>query len=377
MTSRQRVMTALNHLEPDRAPIDIGSTASNFTEGLFLRLKEHLGVKSPLIVPRPDESAPYYNDELVEMLGSDFRHVFIMPSKAHSYKPDANGVTTNEWGIPKKMVNGMRQQFASPLAGAETVAEVKRFSWPDADEAARYDGIRERAEMLRQTTSCAIAARAVSHGIFELAWEIRGMENFLMDLAMEDDSAITLLDKLTDLQVRFYMNYLKECGQYVDVVQTADDYGTQNGLVMSREMWRAHIKPRRKRLNDAIRRHAPKAKIFHHTCGSVVDLIDDFIEIGIDILNPVQPYAAGMESAELKRRFGGRICFHGGIDEQRALPVSKEAIDAELRARIRALAPGGGYVIGSTSNIQDDTSIENVLYYLEKAKEYGQYPICI
>lgn len=375
MTSRERVLMSLNHEEPDRVPIDIGSTANNFTAGLFMKLLSHYNVTTPSIIPRPDESAPYYNDELMEKMGGDFRHVFLMPSKKHSYEPDANGITTNEWGIAKREVNGMRQQISSPLANATTIAEIGSFDWPDPDEDARYKGLRERAEMLYQTTGCAIAARAVSHGIFELSWETRGMESFLVDLAMEEDIAFALLDKITELQIRMYTNYLKECGQYIHVVQTADDYGTQNGPIMSREMFCKHIKPRRKKLNDAIRKNAPNAKIFHHTCGSVVDLIDDFIEIGVDILNPVQPYAAGMDSAELKRRFGNRICFHGGIDEQRALPVSKEAIDMELKARIKAMAAGGGYIIGPTSNIQDDTSLENVLYYIEKAKEYGKYPI--
>lgn len=375
MTSRERVIMAINHKEPDRVPIDIGSTANNFTTGLFQKLKEYYNIKTPDFMPRPDESAPYYNDALLDKLGGDFRHVFIFPSSQHKYSPDSNGITTNEWGIPKKLVNGMRQQVCSPLANAENNKEILQYKWPDPDDEVRYKGIRERAKSLYFDTSYALAARAVSHGIFELSWEVRGMENFLVDLALEDDKAVVLLDKITELQIRMYENYLKECGEFVQIVQTADDYGTQNGPVMSLDMWRTFIKPRRKKLNDTIKKYAPNAKIFHHTCGSVVNLIDDFIEIGINILNPIQPYAAGMDSANLKKQFGDRICFHGGIDEQHALPISKEAIDKELRTRISALAKDGGYIIGPTSNIQDDTPIEYVLYYLEKAKEYGKYPI--
>ncbi|MGE5614899.1 MAG: uroporphyrinogen decarboxylase family protein [Bacillota bacterium] len=377
MKARERVLLALNHREPDRVPLDIGSTANNFTLELFNKLKDYFKITFPDFVPRPDESAPYYNDELIQKLGGDFMHVFIFPSKQHDYSPDSNGITTNEWGIPKKLVNGMRQQVASPLADAESIDDILKYNWPDPDEEARYKGIRERAKMLYNETDFAIAARAVSHGIFELSWELRGMENFFVDLALEDDKAIVLLDKITELQIRMYENYLKECGEFVHVVQTADDYGTQNGPMMSLEMWRKYIKPRRKKINDTIKKYAPNAKIFLHTCGSVVSFIDDLIEIGVEILNPVQPYAEGMESSNLKKRFGDRICFHGGIDEQRALPVSKEAIDKELRERINALAKGGGYIIGPTSNIQNDTPVDHVLYYIEKAKEYGKYPISI
>jgi uroporphyrinogen decarboxylase len=184
-----------------------------------------------------------------------------------------------------------------------------------------------------------------------------------------------ILDVITDFQIRAYTNYMKECGEYVHIVQTADDYGTQNGPFISLEMWRKYIKPRRKKINETIKKYAPKAKIFLHSCGSVSDFIDDLVEIGVSILNPIQPYARNMDSAELKKRFGNRICFHGGIDEQHAFPRGQKAIDAELRKRIHALAPGGGYIIGPTSNIQDDTKLEDVLYYLEKAKEYGTYPI--
>jgi uroporphyrinogen decarboxylase len=290
-----------------------------------------------------------------------------------SEHPD--GTTVSEWGIAKKEVNGLRQQVGFPLKDAETCDDILCYPWPDPDDDARYIGLRERAKYLYEHTDFAIAARAPFHGIFELAWETRGMENFFADLASEDEMAECILDIITDFQIKAYTNYMKECGEYVHIVQTADDYGTQNGPFISLEMWRKYIKPRRKKINDVIKKYAPNAKIFLHSCGSISDFIDDLVEIGISILNPIQPYAKNMDSVELKRRFGDRICFHGGIDEQHAFPHGQEAIDIELRKRIHALAPGGGYIIGPTSNIQDDTKLEDVLYYITKAKEYGTYPI--
>lgn len=377
MTSRERVLMALNHQEPDRVPIDIGSTANNFTKGLFEKLIEHFEIKVPSFVPRPDESAPYYNDELVKCLGGDFRHIFVYPPSTADFSVRANGTTINEWGFVKKEIGGMRQQMGNPLSEAETPADVLAYNWPDPDDEARYKGVKERAKYLYNNTDCAIAARAVSHGIFELSLELLGMENLMMDMAIGGELTNVLMDKVLDIQCKIYENYLRECGKYVHVVQTADDYGTQNGLMISPDMFRLYIKPRRTKLNRLIKKYAPNAKILHHTCGSVFDLMDDLIDCGIDILNPVQPFAAKMDSFELKKHFGSRICFHGGIDEQYAFPTGKEAIENEVRLRIRAFAPGGGYIIGPTSNIQDDTSVETVLHYLEKAAEYGKYPISL
>jgi uroporphyrinogen decarboxylase len=375
MTPRERVLLTLEHQEADRVPIDIGSTANNFTKGLFNQLTEYFHIKTKNLVPRPDESAPFYNDDLYEALGGDFRHVFLYPPSTTDFSTRPDGITVSEWGIAKKEVNGLRQQVGFPLKDAETCDDILHHPWPDPDNDARYKGLRERAKYLYEHTDFAVAARAPFHGIFELAWETRGMENFFADLASEDEMAECILDIITDFQIKVYTNYMRECGEYVHIVQTADDYGTQNGPFLSLEMWRKYIKPRRKKINDAIKKYAPNAKIFLHSCGSVSDFIDDLVEIGVNILNPVQPYAKSMDSAELKKRFGDRICFHGGIDEQHAFPHGQEAIDAELRKRIHALAPKGGYIIGPTSNIQDDTKLEDVLYYLEKAKEYGTYPI--
>lgn len=143
--------------------------------------------------------------------------------------------------------------------------------------------------------------------------------------------------------------------------------------MMSPEMFREFIKPRRKELNTVINELAPKAKVFHHSCGSITKIIDDLIDTGVDILNPVQPLAVGMDSFKLKKDFGDRICFHGGIDGQKALPGSKELLEKEIKTRIDAFAPGGGYIIAPTSNFQDDTPLENIFFYIDCVKKYGQY----
>jgi uroporphyrinogen decarboxylase len=372
MTSKQRVRTALEHKEPDRVPFDIGSTASSFTNRTFLKVKEAFGIKSEDINMRPDQSASFYNDDVLEAVGSDFRHFFLMPPDNVDFEPDEKGIITSEWGVKKRLVDGLVQDIGSPLVDAEDLSDLHKYPWPDPFDPGRIRGLKERVDKLVDAPY-ALACRAVSHGFFELSWELRSMEKFFVDLYVDEGFACSLLDKALEIQINLYTVLLGECGHMVDVVQTADDYGTQNGLMMSKEMFRKFIKPRREKLNRHIKNLAPKAKIFHHTCGSVYEIIDDLIDCGVDILNPCQPLAKDMDSYRLKKEFGDRICFHGGIDEQDALPGSLERLEKEIRTRIEAFAPGGGYILAATSNIQDDTPLENILFYIDAAKNIGSY----
>lgn len=374
LTPRQRVSLALNHREPDRVPIDIGSTACSFTNDLFQRVKEYCGITSTDIVMRPDESAAFYNDDLLKALGVDFRHLFLMPPDNHDFSADAEGYMVSEWGLKKKKIDGLSIIINKPLENA-TIDDIDRYGWPDPLNPARVQGLKQRGQYLYEHTDYALASRAISHGFFELAWELRGMDNFLVDMMNDKEFAGKLLDKTLEIQMQLYEVLLINVGPYLQIVETADDYGTQNGPMMSPYLFREMIKPRRKKLNDLIKSLAPQARIFHHTCGSVYQLIDDLIETGIDILNPVQPLAKDMDSFRLKKEFGDVLCFHGGVDEQRALPGSKEELAREIKTRLASFAPGGGYIMAPTSNFQSDTSIENILYYLETIKKYGTYPI--
>jgi len=374
MTSRERVKLTINHKQPDRVPIDIGSTAGNFTNNTFFKIKKHLGITSEDkdILFRPDESSGYYSDVLLEELGGDFRHVFLLPPDNHNYRIEGSDCIISEWGLKKREVNGLMQIINSPLSNAQ-VDDIDKYNWPDPSDKGRVRGLRKRAKFLYQNTEYAVASRAVSHGFFELAMELRGMENFLMDMCINKKFANKLLEKTLEIQIKLYEVLLKEAGQYIHIVETADDYGTQSGPIMSPKLFREMIKSRRVELNKFIKEMAPGVKIFHHTCGSVYKLIGDLIDTGIDILNPVQPLARDMDSYRLKKEFGDRLCFHGGIDEQRAIPGPKDILEQEIRERIEAFSPGGGYIIAPTSNFQDDTPIENILFFMKAAKKYGRY----
>lgn len=373
MTSRERVQLILNHKMSDRVAVDLGSTASGFTNPTMKRVKEYFGIDGGDIVFRPDESASVYNDEVLERIGSDFRHVFLMPPENASAGFQGTDMAVNEWGMQKTLKAGLAQNSSNPLADADSIEDLKRYPWPDPYAAGRDRGIKERIEDLYYHTDYALAARAVSHGFFELAWELRGMENFLVDMMSEKKFANYLLDQILDIQMGLYDVLLKDAGKYVQMVETADDYGAQNGPLMSPELFREMILPRRRKLNEFIRTKAPQAKIFHHTCGSVYRLIPDLIETGIDVLNPIQHSAAEMDTYRLQEEFGDRLIFHGAIDEQTALIYGQDVLKREMEERVRSLGKDGGYIMAPTSNFQDDMPIENIVNFAAMAKEIGVY----
>jgi uroporphyrinogen decarboxylase len=201
------------------------------------------------------------------------------------------------------------------------------------------------------------------------------MEDFLVDVVAEPEFAHEVLDRLCELETGLWDVFLDEVGDYIQMVEWGDDFGIQNGLMLSADTYRSVVKPYQRRVNDAIHKRT-KAKLFHHTCGSIYSLVEEMIDVGVDVLNPVQPLAAHNDSFRLKREFGDRICFHGGVDEQMALPTGTEQdVENEVRTRIEAFAPGGGYILAAAHNIQPDTPPQNVVAMFRAAKKYGKYPI--
>jgi uroporphyrinogen decarboxylase len=206
---------------------------------------------------------------------------------------------------------------------------------------------------------------------------IRGYAESMLDLAANPDFAEAFLERLTEIAVRAWGHFLDEVGEYLDVAAFGDDLGIQDGPMISPAMYRRFVKPRHARIIETIRA-GTKAKVFMHSCGAVGEFIPDMIEIGVDILNPIQVSAAGMgDTAELKRRYGQQLTFWGGAcDSQRVLPFGTlTEVRQETRRRIAALAPGGGFVFAPIHNIQDDVSGEKTLALYRSALEVGRYPI--
>lgn len=342
----ERVETALAHRRPDRVPFDFWAVPE-----VWHMLRVALDAD---------------DEEVLRLLGVDCRMVITryVGNKARAL-PD--GTVIDAWGTHRRHVSNefsVYDEYASfPLAAAETVDDVLGWDWAAPDD---WDvsGVREQCKALNAEQRYHL--RYEVGGIFEWAWALRGLERFLMDLAGGGQPAAVacaIMDRYTDVYIENTRRVIEAAGGLLDMVYTYDDVGIQGGLLMSPRMWRKYILPRHQRLNAAIRACRYPVKIMYHSCGAVYPLIGPFVdEMGIDVLNPLQPRAAGMDAARIKAEFGGRLSFHGAIDIQHTLPHgSPEEVQAEVRERCSILGQGGGYICTSAHYLQADTPLENIV----------------
>jgi uroporphyrinogen decarboxylase len=234
-------------------------------------------------------------------------------------------------------------------------------------------GLAERARQLYEQTDYALVAH-LPGGIFETALYLRGFAAFLADLKRNRRFAEKLLNKVFEVICGEYEVMLNAVGPYVHMVETADDLGIQTGPMISPRLYRELVKPLHRQLFAAIKART-SAKIFMHSCGGVRPFIEDLIEIGLDVLNPIQPHAAGMEAGALKRDFGDRLSFHGGIDEQYTLPRgTPQEVAAEARRVLEIMSPGSGYILAPAHNFQPDTPPENIVAMYRAAAGLSHSP---
>ncbi len=324
------------------------------------------------------------SEEILTRFDVDFRRVSLRPPDGFQTIVHPDGAWTDEWGITKRKVGhysarlGRIVYYAEmvnpPLAEA-SVADLETYPWPDPYDPGRYRGLAEEVQYLYENTDYALVASAIGQGILEQAQWLRGPQQFLMDLLVSKEFALRLIEKVLEFQLAVMERYIEIVGPYVQMVETSDDYGTQVGSLISPALYREMLQPSHRRLVETIKGKT-KAKVFLHSCGSISDILEDLIDAGVDVINPVQPLAKSMDSYALKKRFGKRIVFHGGIDVQRVLPYgSVEDVREEVKRRIQAFGPGGGYILAPAHNIQDDVPPENAIALFEAAHQYGQYPI--
>ena len=345
----ERVEMALAHREPDRVPFDLWAVPE-----VWEKLRLALGF---------DASDLTADETVLRLLGIDCRMVVprYVGSKAREL-PD--GTFIDAWGTHRREVSNEFStygEYAShPLAEAETVGDVLGWDWASPDD---WDVSGVGEQCARLNAGLRHHLRYEVGGIFEWAWALRGFERFLLDLADKPEIAGAIMDRFTDIYIENTLRVIEAAEGQLDMVYTYDDVGIQNGLLMSPRMWRKYILPRHQRLNAAIRSARYPVKIMYHSCGAVFPLIGPFVdEMGIDVLNPLQPRAAGMDMARIKAEFGGRLSFHGGIDIQHTLPHgTPDAVRAEVRERCEVLGRGGGYICTSAHYLQADTPLENIV----------------
>ena len=380
MTPRERIAAALAHREPDRVPIDLGGTlVTSIVRAAYLPLRAHLGLPAEEVaIFEQTQQLPYLSEDILERFAVDTRVIALPPELAPQPKLVDEGAYwawTDAWGAKLRMpkVGGLYYDWVSHPIADLTVEAVDAFPWPEFESAANLAAIRDQAIALRRDTDRALVGTAnIGGGIFEQACRMVGMEAFMMSMVADRKAAERLLDGITDFYIEVAERYLAEVGEFLDVYQYGDDVATQETWMISPDSYVSLVKPRQRRLFDAIRSKTA-AKLMYHGCGAVFDLVPHLIEIGVDVLNPVQVSARGMDSTRLKATYGKDIVFWGGgVDTQHVLPFgSPDDVATEVTRRIADFSPGGGFVFAAVHNIQAFVPSENIVTAFDTARRYG------
>lgn len=356
MEQRERTLSAINHIQPDRPPVYVSLTpqiAKILSDSLYLPYEEPIDAM---------ESARISHMELLTKMGVDI--VAIAPTAPHGGATITlpNGNLKNEWGMISRNI-GIYSEFVDyPLANASLVQDILNYPFPDPNAFGRFD---IAVDMMKTYGNKYAVIGDVETMFFEMSWYLTGLEKFLMDMMLEEEYLGILMDKI--------MNYIIIAGKKliemgVDILWCGDDFGSQQCMIIDPENWRSIFKPRIKYMFEEFRKARPDIKIAWHSCGSILPIIPDFIEIGLDILNPIQPLAKGMDPLFLKNTYGKDLVFFGGIDVQELLPNgSPQMVKDEIRRRIDILGKGGGYILAPAHNIQPDTPIENIIAFFDAA----------
>lgn len=382
MTSRQRVRMALNHEVPDRVPIDLGGFQTGIHQKAYREVLDHLGIEDEVAIMDPVQQLARPCEAVLQRFHVDTRYLV-----AHGPDSFTGGIETNtragrlwhdlkdEFGVVWSMPDDQQLYMDishHPLANA-TIEDLADYPFPKGDDPTRFTGLRDEAQRLRDETPYAIST-GIGGVVYEICWYMRGLEHWFMDTIENPAFCEALLDRTLGFWMGYYTQFMAEIGDLIDVVMIGDDIGGQSGPLFSPDFYRSIVKPRQKRLVQHIK-SLTDAKIWYHTCGSVVPLIPDLIDNGIDILNPVQISAANMDPASLKETFGQSLVFWGGgVDTQHVLSFgTPEEVRQDVRKNVDALKRDGGYVFNSVHNIQAGVPAENIVAMFDAAYDFGFY----
>ncbi len=382
MTPRERVVKALNYETPDRVPIDFGGFQTGIHKRAYAALLKHLGIEEDIVTLDPVQQLAKPSEAVLQRFHVDTRYVLAHGPDGFDgviRKVERNGRLwhdlTDEFGVVWSMPDdgGLYMDISHHPLAAASLKDLADYPWPDGTDASRFTGVREQAKTLRKDTPYALAT-GISGVVYEYCWYLRGLERWFMDTVENPDFCAALLDRTLAFWMDYLAGFMRQVGDIVDVVMIGDDLTGQNGPLFSPAFYRAVVKPRQKELVQHIK-SLTRAKIWYHTCGSCLEYIPDLLDNGVDILNPVQTSAAGMDPAMLKKRYGRDLVFWGGgCDAQHVLPyATPERVREEVRRNMEIFKPGGGYVFNGIHNIQADVPPENVVALFDAACEYGAY----
>ncbi len=370
MNSRQRLLAALNHQQPDRPPRDLGSTtASGIHPDAYRALKAHLGLAPGWRYLSARAQLARVEGAVVDRLQLDCLPL-IDPAAAEPPVLDENRAYVDRWGVERRLPAAGGHYYVSrpPLAGAEGRGDLRSFAWPRPRT--DFEALGREAARLRAISDKALVLN-LEVGFLHQAQFVRGFDLWLMDLAADPALAAGVMDAVLDVWLVEAEATLRAVGGHADVVVYADDIAFQDRPMFSPRMYRDLIKPRQRRVFDLLK--GSGMKVFYHSCGNVRPLIPDLVEMGVDILNPVQVSAEGMgDTAALKAEWGHTLTFWGGIDTQAVLPRGSTAdVRREVVSRLDDLAPGGGYVLAAVHDVQPEVPAANLWAMFAAADEWN------
>jgi len=382
MTSRQRLVKALNHEIPDRVPIDLGGFQTGIHKAAYTELLDYLGIEDDVTILDPVQQLAKPCEEILEHFHVDIRYIC-----AHGPDSFKGGIEKNTrdgrlwhdladefgivWSMPDDQMLYMDISH-HPLADA-ALKDIAEYPFPKGNDPTRFTGLREQALELQRHTPYAIST-GIGGVVYEICWYMRGLERWFIDMIENPAFCEALLDQTLKFWLDYFTAFLAEIGDLIDVVMIGDDIGGQAGPLFSPDFYRKIVKPRQKNLVQHIK-SLTNAKIWYHTCGSVAQFIPDLIDNGIDILNPVQTSAENMDPRHLKARFGHKLSFWGGaIDTQHVLPYATPAeIEHHVRRNLEIFMPNAGYVFNNVHNIQLGVPPENITTLFQTAYNHGFY----
>jgi uroporphyrinogen decarboxylase len=420
MNSRERIIETLNHRMPDRVAIDLGATnATGISAIVYAKLKNLLGVnggqikvfdlmqqlaepeievldkiggdvvmlrriapalgvpikawkKSKLTDGTDCLQATTYNPVMNEEGDLQMYKITDGSDLVHPFRLNEDPELFDKGKVVAKLPKGSHAfcRVYHPFANVNTIEELDKFGFPEISEE-ELEFIEKEAKILYETTEKAICG--IFYGnVFEIGQVYWGYQKFFENLMLEPELMQNFFQRRTDAYIRDLEKYLKAVGKYINIIDFCDDLGTQSSLLMSPEMYREVIKPLHARMFGYVRKNYPDVKVFFHTCGAVYELIPDLIEAGIQILNPIQFTASGMDPVKLKKEFGKQLVFWGGgIDTQHTLHVGTiEEVKKMAKEMLDIFSPGGGYVFSQVHNIESCVPAENVLAAFNTAKNY-------
>ncbi len=347
MNPKERVKISLSFEEPDRVPV-----SADYVPEIKERLCQRVGPEEI------DVGAVMGNDMVITTHG--FAGSYYLKEEPEYY---------DEWGCKWKYFRNPSGSYTEVIERPlENEKKLDSYKIPDPYNEKRYEPSRQIIEKYGKDYWI---VGAIPCTIFEVSWGLRGLDKFMMDMLSNKDFAHTLMDKVMEFPL-VVGKKLIELG--VDMLWTGDDVGMQTGMMISLALWREYFKPRYAKLYSEFKKLNPRIKIAYHSCGNCEAVLDEMHEIGLNVINPIQPGA--MDPVHIKKRYGKKLALWGTLDEQNILPFGTlDEVKAEVKRLMKNCAPGGGFVLAPAHNIQADTSVENILAFYKAAKEYGQYPI--